>query len=162
MSFPAGTGIDTKGDFSGAAYNTDGSAKIEWAALLNSIISGGVVQTNANVTINAGDFGITGVTPVNGTLPITAIGPTTVVSGSFTKSDTGIHAFAGVSTPCGSKITVVAKSTNNAAGVLVGGPTPAYPLYAGQSVTIAVNDLENVYYQFGNFAGDEIYFIQSA
>ena len=40
MSFPtSGTsrvGIDTAGDQSGAAYNTDGSAKVEWATMLNN------------------------------------------------------------------------------------------------------------------------------
>jgi hypothetical protein len=141
MSFPtSGTsrvGIDTAGDMSGAAYNTDGSAKVEWATLLNSIISNGTVNTNA-------------------------VAPTSIVSGSFTQANTSIHPFAAVSTPCGSKITVVADSANNAAGVLVGGAAPAFPLYPGQSVTIAVNDLANVYYQFGAHAGDKIYYIQSA
>jgi hypothetical protein len=141
MTFPtSGTsriGIDTAGDMSGAAYSADGSAKIEWAALLNSVISNGTVNTATTA-------------------------PTAIVSGSFTEANTNIHPFAAVSTPCGSKITVVADALNNAAGVLVGGAAPAYPLYPGQSVVIAINDLANVYYQFGAHVGDKIYFIQSA
>ena len=70
MTFPTDTtgrrvGIDTAGDMSGAAYNTDGSAKIEWATILNDVYdsgtgtlktsSGGAFKTTrAVVTYNGG------------------------------------------------------------------------------------------------------------
>jgi hypothetical protein len=95
-------------------------------------------------------------------LAVKVIGPTTVVSGSFTQANANVHPFAAVSTPCGAAVQVVADAANNAAGVLIGGAAPAYPLYPGQTVRIAVNDLANVYYQFGAHAGDKIYFVQSA
>lgn len=93
-------------------------------------------------------------------LAVKLVGPATVVSGSFTEANLNVHPFSAVSAPCGAAITVVADAANDVAGVLIGGAAPAYPLYAGKSVTVAVNDLANVYYQFQH-AGDKIYYIQS-
>jgi hypothetical protein len=86
-------------------------------------------------------------------------GPSTPVSGVKTEVDGNVHPFAAVSTPCGAGIYIVANASNDSIGVLVGGAAPAYPLYPGQSVKVAVDDLQNIYYQFQH-PGDTIYFIQ--
>jgi hypothetical protein len=92
---------------------------------------------------------------------VQTIAPTAPVSGSITEADTNAHRFAASATPCGSRVKIVADTGNNAAGVLIGGSTPAFPLYPGQSTDVAINDLHNLYYQFG-YAGDKLYYIQSA
>lgn len=94
-------------------------------------------------------------------LAVRTLAPTTPVSGAITEADTNIHRFVGSTTPCGSRVKVTADAANNAGGVLIGGAAPAFPLYPGQSTDVAINDLYNLYYQFG-YAGDKIYYIQSA
>jgi hypothetical protein len=69
MSFPAGTnatriGIDTAGDQSGAAYNTDGSAKVEWATILASIWDS---QTNS-INVGTGPTTVSGLAGVKTTI----------------------------------------------------------------------------------------------
>ena len=60
MSFPtSGTsrvGIDTAGDQSGAAYNTDGSAKVEWATILASVWD----QATNSLNVGTGPTTVTG------------------------------------------------------------------------------------------------------
>jgi hypothetical protein len=163
MSFPEGptrVGIDTAGDMSGGAWNADGTAKIEWATLLNSIIDDGVVNTNVSVQVNT--VYLQGVSALNGTIPITIVAPTAAVDGAITESDLLAHRFAASSTPCGARIRVVADAGNDVSGVLIGNSsTPHFPLYAGLSIDLACSDLHNIYYQFQH-SGDKIYYISTA
>jgi len=160
-------GMDTAGDFSGGAYNAEGTEIIQWADLFNSLFT--TLPDSSTPAINVictgltlEDFCVSGVTPVNGTIPITIIAPTAKVDGAITEADLLAHKFAGSSTPCGARIRVVADASNNAAGVLIGNTsTPHFPLYAGNYVDLACSDLTNLYYQFQH-SGDKIYYITTA
>ena len=108
MTFPtSGTtriGIDTAGDMSGAAYNTDGSAKVEWATMLNNAYDTNTGTFKVSVAgVKGGQIGpfqinysgLTATKDVITAIPLGFIGQIVKVYGVVVVAGSGVDSGAG-------------------------------------------------------------------
>jgi hypothetical protein len=79
MAFPAGTGIDTDGDMSGSAWNADGTALIEWGAILENLGNAIDPVTNS-LNVGAGPTTVSGLVMTKTTIHYNDASPVTLTT----------------------------------------------------------------------------------